>query len=83
MGSAGASSFKGFAVSGVTFRTSSFDCKACANQCEVVQFWAGRAVVARWGDRCGKWSQGGGRDLPGAAAGAGLSEPASSRTAAW
>ncbi len=66
-GATAVTGFKGFTVSDVAFRTTSFDCKACANQCEVVQFWAGRTVAARWGDRCGKWSQGGGRDLPRAA----------------
>jgi sugar (pentulose or hexulose) kinase len=51
----GTTSFKGFDVSDRTFVTTSFECKGCSNHCEVVQFYENRELVARWGDRCGKW----------------------------
>lgn len=47
--------FRGFAVSDMDFRASSFECKGCANCCEVINIKVGSRVIARWGDRCGKW----------------------------
>lgn len=52
------SGFRGFAVSEANCRTTAFDCKGCANWCEIVEVRLGGQVLARWGDRCGKWSQG-------------------------
>jgi len=37
------------------YTTSSFECKACPNRCEIVQMRVGRKVVARWGGRCDRW----------------------------
>ncbi len=53
---AGPSRFKGFAVAEARFAAGSFECTGCANQCEVVQVTEEGVVIARWGDRCGKWS---------------------------
>jgi len=47
--------FKGFDVADVEYRTSSFECKACPNCCEIVQIKVGQEVVARWGGRCPRW----------------------------
>ncbi|NLU50464.1 MAG: 2-hydroxyglutaryl-CoA dehydratase [Syntrophomonadaceae bacterium] len=47
--------FKGFKIKDLTFKTSSFECKGCSNLCEVVQFYQDGELLARWGDRCGKW----------------------------
>lgn len=47
--------FRGFEVSDMDFRTSSFECNGCPNCCEVINIKLGRQVIARWGDRCGKW----------------------------
>ncbi|MGI6113473.1 MAG: acyl-CoA dehydratase activase [Mahellales bacterium] len=52
----GYTSFKGFNVADMNHKTKSFECSGCENMCEVVQFIAGDKVVARWGDKCGKWS---------------------------
>lgn len=49
------SSFRGFGVSDLNYRTSSFECKGCSNLCEILEIRAGRELVARWGGRCGKW----------------------------
>jgi len=51
------SSFKGFGLAELDFRTGCFNCNGCANQCEVVEITQSSTVLARWGDRCGKWSQ--------------------------
>ncbi|MHB1418584.1 MAG: acyl-CoA dehydratase activase [Bacillota bacterium] len=47
--------FRGFEVAEIPYKASSFDCRGCANVCEVVQLTDGETVMARWGDRCGKW----------------------------
>jgi predicted CoA-substrate-specific enzyme activase len=51
------SRFAGFEVAGVTFQTSSFDCEGCPNRCEVIETKREGAVIDRYGDRCGKWSE--------------------------
>jgi len=47
--------FKGFVNSQVKYATSSFECKACPNLCEIVMVRMGRKVVGRWGARCDRW----------------------------
>lgn len=50
-----ATSFRGFQVTELSYRTSSFECKGCSNLCEIVEIRVGRELLARWGGRCGKW----------------------------
>jgi len=50
-----ATRFKGFQVAWMDYRTSSFECQACPNRCEIVQIKVGHEVVARWGGRCPRW----------------------------
>ena len=49
--------FCGFEVGETKFLTKGFNCSGCPNKCEVtcVTKHTGE-VVARWGDRCGKWT---------------------------
>jgi activator of 2-hydroxyglutaryl-CoA dehydratase len=49
--------FKGFEVSEADYRTSSFECKACANLCEIAQISLDGGIVARWGGRCDLWER--------------------------
>ena len=49
--------FNGFQVSQETYRTSSFECKACANLCEIAQLSANDKTLARWGGRCDRWER--------------------------
>ncbi len=49
------SSFKGFSTSDIEFKTSSFYCKGCSNNCEIVKIEVEEEVLACWGGRCGKW----------------------------
>ncbi len=51
------SQFKGFEVADVNYRTSSFECKSCANVCEIAQILVESKVVARWGGRCDMWER--------------------------
>jgi len=48
--------FRGFEVSDMEITCTSFQCKGCPNQCEVIEARIEGKVVARWGDRCGRWS---------------------------
>lgn len=47
--------FKGFDASEFKYKAGSFECKGCANLCEVIEIFHDDQVIARWGDRCGKW----------------------------
>jgi len=38
------------------FQAKSFECSGCANRCEVVEIMQEEISLAKWGDRCGKWS---------------------------
>lgn len=49
-------SFYGFDNAYSTFETRSIECKGCDNQCEIIEVRGNNTVMARWGDRCGKWS---------------------------
>lgn len=51
-----ASLFKGFGIADNQFSAGSFECSGCANLCEVVEISENHNILARWGDRCGKWS---------------------------
>jgi len=48
-------SFKGFAAAELDYKTSSFACGGCENNCEIIKIKVDDEVLARWGGRCGKW----------------------------
>ena len=50
------SKFFGFGISERDIKCTSFQCKGCPNRCEVIEARIDGKVIARWGDRCGKWS---------------------------
>ncbi len=52
----GISNFKGFSVANAKYHAGGFECTGCPNMCEVVEIYKSKKVIARWGDRCGKWS---------------------------
>ena len=47
--------FRGWQVSTMPFQQRSFECKTCPNACEVIEIRQEREILARWGDRCGRW----------------------------
>lgn len=49
--------FRGFSISQAEYSTSSFECKACPNLCEVAQVRVEGKIVARWGGRCDLWER--------------------------
>ena len=53
----GSSAFRGFALAAAEYATASFECKACANACEIAQVSLDGQVVARWGGRCDIWER--------------------------
>ncbi len=52
----GKSGFKGFAVADEQFKAVSFECGDCPNLCEVIEIAVQDKVIARWSDKCGKWT---------------------------
>jgi len=59
--------FRGFNILNLEFETKAFRCNGCPNRCEVISVYMKsgeldengkqkKEVVARWGDRCGKWA---------------------------
>ncbi len=48
--------FTGFEIIDKDIKCTSFICNGCPNRCEVIEARINGKVVARWGDRCGKWS---------------------------
>lgn len=48
--------FRGFDISDKNIVCDSFQCSGCPNRCEVIQAKIDGKIVARWGDRCGRWS---------------------------
>jgi predicted CoA-substrate-specific enzyme activase len=48
--------FLGFGISDKDIKCTSFQCQGCPNHCEVIEARIEEKVIARWGDRCGKWS---------------------------
>jgi len=51
------SKFKGFGISEVKYHTSSFECKACPNLCEIAKISLNGQALARWGGRCDLWER--------------------------
>lgn len=51
----GRTKFKGFHITGLTYRTGSFECGGCPNACEIAEIYEGDRVIGRWGARCQRW----------------------------
>ncbi|HOQ01896.1 MAG TPA: acyl-CoA dehydratase activase [Acetivibrio clariflavus] len=52
------SNFYGFEAAENEYRAKSIECNDCSNLCEVIEITSNNEALARWGDRCGKWSSG-------------------------
>ena len=51
------SQFKGFGVSEIEYKTSSFECRACPSLCEIVQVSVDGRVLVGWGGHCDMWAE--------------------------
>lgn len=49
-------SFSGFECADKELKPRTFRCEGCANLCEVVEVIYDGQISARWGDKCGKWT---------------------------
>ncbi len=49
------STFYGWNIPDMTFKTSGFECDGCPNICEIVEIRKNGELLARWGSKCGKW----------------------------
>ncbi len=49
--------FQGFGISDIDYHTSSFECKACPNLCEIVRLSVDGRSLAQWGGRCDIWER--------------------------
>ncbi|MCG8539695.1 MAG: acyl-CoA dehydratase activase [Clostridia bacterium] len=52
----GKTKFLGLDIADSNFNVKSFECENCSNMCEVVKFYRDEKLAARWGDKCGRWS---------------------------
>lgn len=52
----GTTNFYGFELVDKEYKAKSFECHDCANMCEIIEIISDGQIMARWGDRCGKWS---------------------------
>lgn len=52
----GKTNFKGTSLHKMNFQVKGFECDGCSNACEVVEIKEDGRVLARYGDKCGKWS---------------------------
>ncbi len=52
----GRTNFVGFDKAESDYAVRGFECSDCSNMCEVVQFYRDNELIARWGDKCGRWS---------------------------
>lgn len=48
--------FYGFEAVNNEYKAKSIECGDCSNMCEVIEVYSNGKIVARWGDRCGKWA---------------------------
>ncbi len=49
--------FKGLGISDIRFTPKAFNCDDCPNRCEITYVEEeDKGIIARWGDRCGKWT---------------------------
>ncbi len=56
MAKTGHTSFLGFKNMDNDYSAKSIECHDCPNMCEVIEIYSNERVVARWGDKCGKWA---------------------------
>lgn len=52
----GKTKFKGVNITDVDYNVKGFECSDCANMCEVIEIIADGQTSARYGDKCGKWT---------------------------
>ncbi len=49
-------SFKGIDIAENEYNVKGFECNDCSNMCEVIEIYSDGKVIARYSDKCGKWT---------------------------
>jgi len=49
-------SFQGFDIINSGYNVKGIECADCSNMCEVIEILRDGQIMARWGDKCGKWN---------------------------
>ena len=52
----GFTNFKGTSIHNIDYKVNGFECDGCPNICEIIQIRENGRILARYGDKCGKWS---------------------------
>lgn len=52
----GFTNFKGTSIHNIDYKVNGFECDGCPNICEVIEIRENGKILARYGDKCGKWS---------------------------
>ncbi|QQY80389.1 putative CoA-substrate-specific enzyme activase [Keratinibaculum paraultunense] len=52
----GYTKFKGISIHKSNYNVNGFECEGCSNVCEVIEIREDGRILARYGDKCGKWS---------------------------
>lgn len=52
----GYTNFKGTSIHKADYQVNGFECDGCSNICEIIEIRENGRLLARYGDRCGKWS---------------------------
>ncbi|NLW40146.1 MAG: 2-hydroxyglutaryl-CoA dehydratase [Tissierellia bacterium] len=52
----GRTNFKGTSLHKMDYQVNGFECNGCSNLCEVIEIKEDGKLLARYGDKCGKWS---------------------------
>ena len=52
----GYTNFRGTSIHRVDYVVNGFECDGCSNICEVIEIKEDGKLLARYGDKCGKWS---------------------------
>lgn len=50
------SSFKGLKIADMDYFVKGIECNGCSNMCEIIEISCDNQILARYGDKCGKWS---------------------------
>lgn len=48
--------FNGFKIINAGYSVRGIECRDCSNMCEVLEIIEDGKIIARWGDKCGKWN---------------------------
>jgi len=52
----GRTNFKGTSIHKIDYMVNGFECNGCSNVCEIIEIKEDGKILARYGDKCGKWS---------------------------